>query len=68
MTVILGVVLTLIGIGCAIMARLFSIGERRFDEPTMGGAALLCSVAAFLTLALAVVLFVKAYRSRKGKK
>ena len=68
MAVIFGVLLTLIGIGCAVEARLLFIGQRRFDENGMGVMAFLFSVGAFLTLALATVLFVKAYRGRKGKK
>jgi len=68
MVVVFGIVLTLIGIGCAIMARSFFIGERRFSEGGMGHVALLFSAGAALTLAIAIILFVRAYISGKGKK
>jgi Na+-transporting NADH:ubiquinone oxidoreductase subunit NqrE len=65
--VIFGVVLTLIGIGCAIMARYFFIGHRQFDDNGMGFLAVLFSAGAFLTLAIAAVLFIKAYMSERSK-
>jgi drug/metabolite transporter (DMT)-like permease len=66
--VVFGVVLTFLGIGCAMLARYFFIGHRQFDDNGMGFFAVLFSAGAILILAIATVLFVKAYRSRKSKK
>jgi succinate dehydrogenase hydrophobic anchor subunit len=62
---ILGIVSALIGIGCGIMAKSFFDLDRQFGDPGLGDAAFLFCVGAFLAIAGATVLFVKAFGGRR---
>jgi hypothetical protein len=65
--IIFGIVLTVIGIGCAIEAQGLITGGREYGGG-MGLVGLLFGVIALIAFIGAIVLFVKAYRNRKGKK
>ena len=68
MAVIFGAVLTVIGIGCAIMAGELFIGANEGVDPGMAGGGIVLGVISLIAFIGAIVLFVKAYRSRKDKK
>ena len=67
MAVIFGVVLTLIGIGCAVEARSLFIGDREYGGG-MDTVGFFLGVIAFLAFIGAIFLFIQAYRGGKGKK